>query len=243
MNNLANMYYNGTGVDVNYEEALRLYTAAANLNYYPAMNNLADMYYTGRGTDIDFVKARELYEKAISLNNQIAILNLAVIYFFGKGIEIDHEKAFTLYQKLSEFGNKIALNNLAYMYAHGYHVEINYQQAVILFKQSIELNNKGAMSNLVEFYKNNLDKFSKEEIISYFINKNSDKLKIIFNYDDDMISYLKRMNRAEAENVELKKIIEELKKTNSQLVDHINYSPDGKKYLGLLHEWNTRFAS
>lgn len=92
------------------------------------------------------------------------------------------------------------------------------------------------MENLIELYQYNLSQFPKEEIIEYFIERNPDALTTIFNYDSEMISYLQRMYAAE------KKVVE-LKKFNSELLDHINLSPDGAEYLKIRAIWYDRLKN
>jgi TPR repeat protein len=48
MNNLANCYQNGQGVDKNLSKAIELYQQAVQLRELTAMNNLAKCYQNGQ---------------------------------------------------------------------------------------------------------------------------------------------------------------------------------------------------
>ena len=63
--NVGCAYYNGTnGVSVNYTEALKWYTLAANSGLVDAMGQTAYMYYTGKGTERNHSMAFAWWKKA-----------------------------------------------------------------------------------------------------------------------------------------------------------------------------------
>jgi TPR repeat protein len=71
MNNLANCYQNGEGVDKNLSKAIELYEQAVQLRDPRAMTNLAICYQNGEGVDKNLSKAIEFYEQAVQLKNQL----------------------------------------------------------------------------------------------------------------------------------------------------------------------------
>lgn len=103
---LADKYYNGTGIQINYQKAAKLYEAAANLNNVFAMNKLGDMYRTGLGVEQNYEKAMVLYQKAANKGNVAAMKNIENMYFKGEGVEQSNEKARYWQQRAKELEDK-----------------------------------------------------------------------------------------------------------------------------------------
>jgi len=74
---LADMYFQGQGVEQNYDRALLWYRRAAKRKYADAQFNLGNMYFMGEGVLQDDDKAREWYSKAAKQGHQAAANNLA----------------------------------------------------------------------------------------------------------------------------------------------------------------------
>ncbi|MDZ7737284.1 MAG: hypothetical protein U5P41_15305 [Gammaproteobacteria bacterium] len=74
---LADMYFQGLGVEQNYDRALLWYRRAAKRKYADAQFNLGNMYFMGEGVLKDHDKAREWYSKAAKQGHQAAANNLA----------------------------------------------------------------------------------------------------------------------------------------------------------------------
>ena len=74
MTNLGYCFENGLGVTRDFNEALRWYRKAADLNEPMAMNNLGAWYEHGTGMSLgdDVKKAVEWYRKAAALGNENA---------------------------------------------------------------------------------------------------------------------------------------------------------------------------
>ncbi|MDZ4099279.1 MAG: tetratricopeptide repeat protein, partial [Methylophilaceae bacterium] len=62
LNNLANAYDDGNGVEVDHVEAARLWQIAADLGYSSAQNNLGLAYEFGKGVQKNTNKALELFK-------------------------------------------------------------------------------------------------------------------------------------------------------------------------------------
>jgi TPR repeat protein len=156
MNDLADCYKNGEGVEQDLLAALQLYERAAHLGNSYAMNNLAFCYKNGKGVKQDFSKAIRFCEQAIKLGNVYAIDNLADCYQHGKGVEQDLSKAVQLYEQAAQLGNSYSMNNLADCYQHGKGVEQDLNKAIDLYKQAIQRGNSIAMNNLAICYENGI---------------------------------------------------------------------------------------
>ena len=120
---LGKRFYQGIGVPVNYEEAVRWYSESANQGYFKAQHNLAGMYYDGVGVEVDMVKAAELFEKAANQDAALSQYNLSLLYQGGKGVEQNDVKAFSWCLKAAEQGHAEAQYELGvkYQYAQGVH--------------------------------------------------------------------------------------------------------------------------
>ncbi|MBQ1931964.1 MAG: sel1 repeat family protein, partial [Muribaculaceae bacterium] len=71
-NNLGDCYYNGRGVDQNYDEAVKWYRKAAKQGNAPAQYNLGYCYYNGHGVDKNYDEAVNWYRKAAEQGYNLA---------------------------------------------------------------------------------------------------------------------------------------------------------------------------
>ena len=76
------MYFNGYGLDIDYNKAFFWYNKAANQHSDSAIMMLGHMYYHGCGINKDYSKALFWYSKMI-LPPKGVLLNMAYIYEFG----------------------------------------------------------------------------------------------------------------------------------------------------------------
>lgn len=76
LNNLANMYAQGKGGDVDRKKALELFQKAALLNHVFAQNSIGRIYEFGIGVEKDLEKAEYWYKKASESGDKIATENL-----------------------------------------------------------------------------------------------------------------------------------------------------------------------
>lgn len=79
-------YLDGIGVEVNYEEAFRLLSAAAHRRAPRAMANLARMYAQGLGVSQNLSEAIRLYRAAAEAGEFGAQIQLARMYSQGIGV-------------------------------------------------------------------------------------------------------------------------------------------------------------
>ena len=76
---IGDMYFQGLGVQQDYDRALLWYRRAAKRNYADAQFNLGNMYLLGEGVLQDDRKARDWYQKAANQGHKAAARNLANI--------------------------------------------------------------------------------------------------------------------------------------------------------------------
>ncbi len=116
---LAQLYYQGLGVDRNYSEALKWFTRAAEQGLASAQYGAGLMHYQGKAGNRDFAKAKTWFEKAAQQGNVDAQLYLASMYAGGEGVPRDGESARDWLLQAARAGSAEAQYNLGVMYAGG----------------------------------------------------------------------------------------------------------------------------
>ena len=110
--NLAVLYQDGLGTQVDAKQALYWYEKAAAQGEPEAQFMAGLMYSDGTGTAQDYKKAAQWYEKAAKKGHSEAQNNLAARYATGTGVPRDMAKAKYWYGKAAAQGNKQAAYTL-----------------------------------------------------------------------------------------------------------------------------------
>ena len=97
-------YLDGIDVDVDYNEAFRLLSAAAAQGASRAVLNLARMHAKGLGMPVDVQEAIRHYE-AVGRVEILAAIELGRIYSQGLGVTRDSEKAANWYRVAATLGD------------------------------------------------------------------------------------------------------------------------------------------
>jgi len=97
------MYYTGKGLPVDYVQARKLLTKAAEHGYIWAQESLAEIYEHGYEVAIDYRKAYSLYLTAYKHRKRVAY-PLSKMYEFGRGVDPDKEQAEQLRKEAAEAG-------------------------------------------------------------------------------------------------------------------------------------------
>ena len=154
MNNLGNMYQNGSGVEQNGEKAVEWYTKAADLGNTSAMSNLGFMYQNGDGVEQKGEKAIEWYTKAIDAGDTSGFFGIGNMYQYGNGVEQDGEKAIEWYTKAMDLGDTSAMISIGSMYQNGSGVEQDGEKAIEWYTKAADLGDTSAMSWIGDVYWN-----------------------------------------------------------------------------------------
>ncbi len=117
--NLANIYHNGIGVEVNQKLAFYWYFQVAKQGYANAQLNVANSYYHGKGVAKNLKKAIYWYEKSAKQGNLSAHYDLALLRLNGNGVEQDTKKALLTLLDLSDKGYALAHYQLFLIYQRG----------------------------------------------------------------------------------------------------------------------------
>ncbi|MCF7935647.1 MAG: hypothetical protein K9L28_04835 [Synergistales bacterium] len=96
---LAERYYNGNGLQKDYQKALHWYQQAAGKGFGRAMFRLGYMYESGRGVAENLGKAAFWYRKAAGKGVPWAMKNLGALYETGRGVPRDYNKALMWYKR------------------------------------------------------------------------------------------------------------------------------------------------
>ena len=99
MFNIALIYDNGLGTQVDKTRALYYYEAASELSNKFALFNLGWIYYNGENVNKDVLKAFDLYKLASDFGHPRAMYNLANMHFSGTGTVKDLKMAYKLFLK------------------------------------------------------------------------------------------------------------------------------------------------
>ena len=102
------MYEQGEGTEIDYNEAAKYYSMAAQKGHEGAQHNLAVLYYTGRGVKQDMRQAYEWFYRAARSGVNISMCMLGSMYENGEYVKKDLKSALYWYQMAYKFGNKAA---------------------------------------------------------------------------------------------------------------------------------------
>ena len=123
------LYYNGLGVEQNYERARFWFQKSANKGDAKAQTGLGYMYYLGLGVDKDYEKAFSYFNKAACQNDAGALESLGALYWNGEAVEKDKGKALEYFVRAAEEGSKLGCYNAARAYCFGDESLINIEKS------------------------------------------------------------------------------------------------------------------
>jgi hypothetical protein len=133
---LAERYETGNGVDTDYNEAQRLYQAAADQGHGLATYKLGYFEHAGYTAEADFAAAMEHYQRAAKLGEPLGNFGIGQLYEFGQGVDQDYARAAEFYQLAADAGEKQAQTSLAYFYEQGLGVAQDYDKSFALLKSA-----------------------------------------------------------------------------------------------------------
>ena len=102
---LGSLYFEGAGVEKNYDDSAKWFRLAAEQGYAPAQFNLGNAYKHGQGIGQDDAKAAQWWRKAAEQEFAPAQFNLGTQYYFGRGVPKDEDTAILWYRRAAENGH------------------------------------------------------------------------------------------------------------------------------------------
>lgn len=146
-------YANGTVVDENGQEAIRLLEIAAEKKVADACYNLGVAYEYGMFDVVkDINKAVGYYEQGVALDAPDCMVNLGCILETSKEYPNDKKRAFELYSKAAEQEKGYAYNNLGTCYKRGIGTEVNKEKALECYTKAAEMGSMEAYWNIYMYY-------------------------------------------------------------------------------------------
>lgn len=131
-NLLGQMYENGWGVDVDEEEAARLYRIGANQGHLDSITSLRGLQ--NKAFRIEYNQLLPLAEAG----NSEAQNRIGEMLEFGQGVERDKQKAYTWYQRAADQGEVSAWHNLGRSYNFGTGVAQDFETAEEWYRKAAD---------------------------------------------------------------------------------------------------------
>jgi len=147
-------YYEGKGVDKNYDEAVKWYRLAVEPGNEKAQNRLGNCYYYGNGVEQDYVEAVKWFRMAAEQEYAEAQNNLGFCYHRGYGVPQNYTEAVKWFRMAAEQGYASAQYNLGVCYKFANGVPQDYVEAVKWYTKAAEQNQADAQNNLGVCYRN-----------------------------------------------------------------------------------------
>ncbi|MCQ2207068.1 MAG: sel1 repeat family protein [Paludibacteraceae bacterium] len=145
---LADCYYDGVGVELNYDKAFEWYSKIMPSEDSEIIRRIGVYYYQKN----DLNKAFLLWEKSADLGNAAAHRNLGNCYYNGYGVPQNYVIAIEHYTQAAEQGDPIAQYNLAESYSNGLGVTQNFEKAIEWYEKAAQLGLLEAQFNLGVMY-------------------------------------------------------------------------------------------
>jgi len=149
---LALMYRNGYGVEVDPVKSKTFYERAANAGDVKAMQELGKIYMRGDLEGQNIEKAHEWFEKAMARGNVSALEELGKIYAKGKGIERDEAKAIEYLTPAAQKGALDAMVELGLILGDNNSVFYEPKEAEVWLKKAADVGLPEATFELLDFY-------------------------------------------------------------------------------------------
>ena len=146
-------YYGIGGIPIDYEEAVKLYTKAAEKGDDDGMWRLALCYQKGKGVEQNPQKAFEWFKQSADKNNSNGLCDLGVCYHYGYGVEKNYKRAVELYEKAAIDNQKGSLWRLGHCYEYGQGVEKNLEKAFGWYKRAAERGSAEGQWRLAQCYR------------------------------------------------------------------------------------------
>ena len=149
---LGKMYYEGTGVAQNYNEAFKWYQKAADNGDADAYVGLGVMYCKGQGVAQNYGEAFQWFQKAVDNGDPVAYGWLVSMYYNGQGVSQNYGEAFKWTKKAAEKGIAAAYAGLGGMYYKGQGVAQNYNEAFKWYQKAADNGDADAYVGLGVMY-------------------------------------------------------------------------------------------
>jgi TPR repeat protein len=153
---LANMLFEGLGVEKDMNEATRWYRQAAEKGNAEAQTSLGDACYSNLGAMRDYQEAVRWYRLAADQGDALGQCRLGWMYKIGAGVNRDLSEAMRWFHKSAERDCVSAQVELGTAYATGVGAEKSTNEAVKWYRRAAEAGDTPAQNSLGLMYSNAL---------------------------------------------------------------------------------------
>lgn len=150
--NIGRKYYDGSGMNKDYESAVKWFCRAADKGSVKAQSALGECYYNGLGTAQNYEAAAKYYTLAAVSGYAEAQTALGECYASGMGVPKDSGKAIQWWMKAAGQGDAQAQAALGYCYYGGYGVAQSYKKAFEWFLKAAAQGLAEAQYGLADCY-------------------------------------------------------------------------------------------
>ncbi|MFZ6755740.1 hypothetical protein ACO0K9_00855 [Undibacterium sp. Ji50W] len=140
------------GLQVNVDEAIKLWTQASDKGDKEASYQLGWLYFVGNKVEKNATKAHGWFSLAAEQGKESAVVLVGDDLLNGEGVAKNSVEAFNWYKKAADKGSSIAQLKLAALYEKGIGVKANKAEAVKMLTLSAEQGQVGAESTLGQLY-------------------------------------------------------------------------------------------
>ena len=137
-----------SGVEQDFDEALRLIRAAAEQGYVPAYYELGLRYSYGEGVERDDAAAVDWFSKAAEGGFSPGEYSLGVCHLHGKGTDLDVERGVQLLRSSADKGFVAAMCVLAQLYEEGGLMPKDMGAAIRYYKRAGDMDTADALCSL-----------------------------------------------------------------------------------------------
>ena len=100
-------FFEGEGVDQNYQDAAKWFLIAAEKGNPIAQERMGYLYFEGKGVPKDPTVAFEWYKKSANQGNEGGICGVGLCYMFGSGVAKNDQEALVWFKKAADRGDPI----------------------------------------------------------------------------------------------------------------------------------------
>ncbi|RHZ75047.1 hypothetical protein Glove_217g3 [Diversispora epigaea] len=151
---IADMYFDGLGVEKNTNKAFQIYSKAADEGFHIALNCMAYCYGNGYGVEKNEEKAFKLFLKSAENGYHVAQYNVGTFYKDGTGIAKDEAKGFQWFIKSARIGNTSSMCNVGFCYENGIGVDKDEKEAFKWYLKAAEKEDTISQCNVGNCYRN-----------------------------------------------------------------------------------------
>ena len=145
---LGYFYFNGFGVEKDFNRAREFYEDSARQNNANAIYNLGVMYANGNGVRKDTAKAHELFLQSANLGYPEAQFNLAVLYYNGMVVKKDKSTALMWFKKAADQNIPKAVYVVGQAHEFGWGTPKDMSKAKEYYQKAAELGDENAKKKL-----------------------------------------------------------------------------------------------